>query len=66
MGGAAIAGNISWWLINIAQIVYIVSGYFPESWTGFSSLAFKSLAGFVKLSLVSAIMLWSVLQQHIK
>lgn len=66
MGGAAIAGNISWWLINISQIVYIVSGYFPESWTGFSSLAFKSLAGFVKLSLASAIMLWSVLQQHIK
>ncbi|KAF9620240.1 hypothetical protein IFM89_010975 [Coptis chinensis] len=55
--GAAIAGNISWWLINLSQIVYIVSGYFPDAWTGFSMLAFKSLSGFLKLSLASAIML---------
>ncbi|XP_060192442.1 protein DETOXIFICATION 29-like isoform X1 [Lycium barbarum] len=53
---AAIAGNISWWLLNIAQFVYIISGYFPEAWTGFSCLAFKSLTNFVKLSLASAIM----------
>ncbi|CAA3006161.1 DETOXIFICATION 33-like [Olea europaea subsp. europaea] len=55
--GAAIAENISWWLVVLAQIVYVVSGFFPESWTGFSLSAFKSLAGFVKLSLASAIML---------
>ncbi|KAK4342732.1 hypothetical protein RND71_038548 [Anisodus tanguticus] len=55
--GAAIAGNISWWLVVIAQLLYVVSGYFPEAWTGFSTLAFKSLWGFVKLSLASAIML---------
>lgn len=55
--GAAIAGNISWWLLNLAQFAYVVSGYFPEAWTGFSLLAFKSLTGFVKLSLASAIML---------
>ncbi|KAH7833305.1 hypothetical protein Vadar_005010 [Vaccinium darrowii] len=55
--GAAIAGNISWWLLNLAQIVYVISGYFPEAWTGFSMLAFKSLTGFVKLSLASAVML---------
>ncbi|KAL5715131.1 hypothetical protein ACHQM5_016999 [Ranunculus cassubicifolius] len=57
MAGAAIAGNISWWLINLSQMIYIVSGSFPDSWTGFSILAFKSLSGFVKLSLASAIML---------
>ncbi|XP_009793955.1 protein DETOXIFICATION 33-like isoform X1 [Nicotiana sylvestris] len=55
--GAAIAGNISWWLVVIAQFVYVISGYFPEAWTGFSTLAFKSLWGFLKLSLASAIML---------
>ncbi|CAN4110201.1 unnamed protein product [Withania somnifera] len=54
--GAAIAGNISWWLLDIAQFIYIISGYFPEAWTGFSYLAFKSLTNFVKLSLASAIM----------
>ncbi|KAF9620238.1 hypothetical protein IFM89_010973 [Coptis chinensis] len=55
--GAAIAGNVSWWLIILAQLIYIISGYFPDAWTGFSMLAFNSLAGFVKLSLASAIML---------
>ncbi|GAV67111.1 MatE domain-containing protein, partial [Cephalotus follicularis] len=55
--GAAIAGNLSWWIVVLAQTVYVVSGYFPDAWTGFSLLAFKSLAGFVKLSLSSAIML---------
>ncbi|PIN02314.1 hypothetical protein CDL12_25175 [Handroanthus impetiginosus] len=56
--GAAIAENISWWLVVLAQVVYVVSGFFPNSWTGFSWSAFKSLFGFVKLSLASAIMLW--------
>lgn len=55
--GAAIAGNISWWFLVVAQVIYVVGGFFPETWTGFSMLAFKSLAGFVKLSLASAIML---------
>ncbi|KAK2665257.1 hypothetical protein Ddye_003831 [Dipteronia dyeriana] len=55
--GAAIAGNVSWWLMVSAQIIYVTSGWFPVAWTGFSSLAFKSLASFVKLSLASAIML---------
>jgi multidrug resistance protein, MATE family len=56
--GAAISGNISWWLMVLAQTVYVVSGFFPDAWTGFSWLAFKSLASFVKLSLASAVMLW--------
>ncbi|KAF5178594.1 Detoxification-like protein [Thalictrum thalictroides] len=57
MLAAAMVGNISYWLINLAQIVYIISGYFPDAWTGFSTLAFKSLPAFVKLSLASAVML---------
>ncbi|KAJ4966110.1 hypothetical protein NE237_017959 [Protea cynaroides] len=57
MAGAAIAGNISWWLIVLAQILYMVFGYLPDSWTGFSLSAFQHLTAFVKLSLASAIML---------
>ncbi|KAK9113183.1 hypothetical protein Scep_020702 [Stephania cephalantha] len=55
--GAAIAGNISWAILVLAQLVYVVSGYFPDAWTGFSMAAFKALFGFLKLSLASAIML---------
>ncbi|GLT58145.1 hypothetical protein SLA2020_310650 [Shorea laevis] len=55
--GAAMAGNISWWLQVIVMVIYVIGGFFPDSWTGFSLLAFKSLSGFVKLSLASAIML---------
>ncbi|XP_008797000.1 protein DETOXIFICATION 33-like [Phoenix dactylifera] len=55
--GAAIVGNISWWLINLGQMIYLVSGFFPEAWNGFSMLAFQNLAAFVKLSLASAVML---------
>ncbi|KAL6637263.1 hypothetical protein ACP70R_024835 [Stipagrostis hirtigluma subsp. patula] len=55
--GAAVVGNVSWWLIIVAQFGYLVSGCFPEAWRGFSVLAFKNLAAFVKLSLASAVML---------
>ncbi|CAN6282209.1 unnamed protein product [Urochloa humidicola] len=54
---AAIVGNVTWWLIIAAQMGYLVSGRFPEAWKGFSMLAFKNLAAFVKLSLASAVML---------
>lgn len=63
LAGAAIVGDISWWFINIAQMIYILSGFFPEAWTGFSWKAFKSLASFVRLSLASAVMLWLVLNK---
>ncbi|WMV13021.1 hypothetical protein MTR67_006406 [Solanum verrucosum] len=55
--GAAIAGNISFWILVVAKIIYIVCGWFPEAWTGFSFLAFKSLTKFLRLSVSSAIML---------
>nr|CAB3498607.1 unnamed protein product [Digitaria exilis] len=54
---AAVVGNVTWCLIIVAQMVYLVSGCFPEAWRGFSVLAFKNLAAFVKLSLASAVML---------
>ncbi|URE29442.1 MatE [Musa troglodytarum] len=57
LAAAAIVGNVSWWLINLAQLVYLFSGCFRDSWTGFSLLAFQNLSAFFKLSLASAIML---------
>lgn len=55
--GAAMIGNVTWWIIIAAQFAYLVSGCFPEAWKGFSLLAFKNLASFVRLSLASAVML---------
>ncbi|KAG8634885.1 hypothetical protein MANES_17G098800v8 [Manihot esculenta] len=55
--GAAVAGNISWWLVVLGQIVYVFCGCFPEAWTGFSWSALKSISSFLKLSLASAVML---------
>ncbi|VAH38332.1 unnamed protein product [Triticum turgidum subsp. durum] len=55
--GAAMIGNVTWWIIIVAQFAYLVSGSFPEAWKGFSVLAFNNLTAFVKLSLASAVML---------
>lgn len=58
--GAAITLNTSWWLIVIAQLLYIFITKSDGAWAGFSWLAFADLWGFVKLSLASAVMLWCV------
>lgn len=55
--GAALVLNTSWWLIVIAQLMYIVITKSDGAWSGFSLLAFSDLWGFVKLSLASALML---------
>ena len=56
--GAAITLNASWWLIIIAQLLYIFITKSDGAWSGFSWLAFADLWGFVRLSLASAVMLW--------
>ena len=56
--GAAMVANFSWFLLILGQLIYIMCGFFPDAWTGFSMLAFKSLKGFTKLTLASALMLW--------
>ncbi|KAG6601533.1 Protein DETOXIFICATION 31, partial [Cucurbita argyrosperma subsp. sororia] len=57
LAGGAVVLNASWWLIVVAQIVYILSGSCGRAWSGFSWRAFQSLSGFVRLSLASAVML---------
>ena len=56
--GAAITLNTSWWVIVIAQLLYIFITKSDGAWNGFTWLAFSDLFGFVKLSLASAVMLW--------
>ncbi|GMI69612.1 hypothetical protein like AT4G00350 [Hibiscus trionum] len=54
--GAAVAYDISAWLVALGQLVYVVC-WCKDGWTGLSWLAFKDLWGFTKLSIASAVML---------
>ncbi|KAK7335571.1 hypothetical protein VNO80_27486 [Phaseolus coccineus] len=56
--GASLVLSLSWWIIVIAQYVYIV--YSPRcrrTWQGFTWQAFSGLSAFFKLSAASAVML---------
>nr|XP_029122180.1 protein DETOXIFICATION 33-like isoform X1 [Elaeis guineensis] len=55
--GAAITLNFAWFLLDVGQLVYVLSGSCKDSWTGFSWLAFTELVDFLGLSLASAVML---------
>ena len=56
--GASLALSLSWWIIVVAQFVYILmSSKCKHTWTGFSLQAFSGLWEFVKLSTASAVML---------
>ncbi|KAI3457157.1 hypothetical protein Pfo_013820 [Paulownia fortunei] len=56
--GAALVLSLSWWIIVVAQFVYVVtSERCKETWTGFSLMAFSGLWEFFKLSAASAVML---------
>lgn len=56
--GAGLVTSFSWWVIVVAQFVYIlVSKKFKHTWKGFSILAFSGLWDFFKLSLASGVML---------
>ncbi|KAJ6999515.1 hypothetical protein D5086_007830 [Populus alba] len=56
--GAALVASLSWWIIVVAQFVYILaSKKFKHTWRGFSTQAFSGLWDFFKLSLASAVML---------
>lgn len=53
--GAAMASNVSSWVLAGAEVIYAI-GWCKEAWTGLSWLAFRDLWGFTKLSLASSIM----------
>ncbi|KAK2978782.1 hypothetical protein RJ640_011310 [Escallonia rubra] len=56
--GASLVLSLSWWIVVLAQFIYIVkSERCKETWTGFSVEAFSGLFGFFKLSAGSAVML---------
>ncbi|KAK9714973.1 hypothetical protein RND81_06G134500 [Saponaria officinalis] len=56
--GASLVLSLSWWIIVVAQFVYILySSKFKYTWTGFSLAAFSGLWDFLKLSTASAVML---------
>ncbi|XP_054814969.1 protein DETOXIFICATION 40-like [Prosopis cineraria] len=56
--GASMVLSLSWWIIVIAQFLYIVkSNRFRRTWGGFSLQAFSGLPEFFKLSAASAVML---------
>ncbi|KAA8515500.1 hypothetical protein F0562_018889 [Nyssa sinensis] len=56
--GGSLVLSLSWWIVVVAQFVYIlVSPRCKKTWTGLSSLAFSGLWDFLKLSTASAVML---------
>ncbi|KAF5729045.1 protein TRANSPARENT TESTA 12-like [Tripterygium wilfordii] len=56
--GASLMLSISWWVMVVAQFLYILkSDTCKKTWTGLSSQAFSGLWEFVKLSAASAVML---------
>ncbi|KAL5074906.1 hypothetical protein RYX36_013890 [Vicia faba] len=55
--GAAIALDVSWWVLVFGMFGYTVCGGCPLTWNGFSMEAFCGLWEFFKLSLASGVML---------
>ncbi|XP_062003823.1 protein DETOXIFICATION 21-like isoform X2 [Rosa rugosa] len=55
--GAMVSTILAFWIPNIGQLLFIICGGCPQTWKGFSMLAFKDLWDVVKLSLSSGVML---------
>lgn len=56
--GASLMLSLSWWIMVLAQFVYVVrSEQCRDTWRGFRIQAFSGLGGFFKLSAASAVML---------
>ncbi|KAI3992907.1 hypothetical protein MKX01_034257 [Papaver californicum] len=55
--GSAITINISWWILDLGLLCYVVCGGCPETWGGFSTEAFSGLWDYFKLSAASGVML---------
>ncbi|KAK7286610.1 hypothetical protein RJT34_21729 [Clitoria ternatea] len=57
IAGAMASTCLAYWIPNIGQLIFVTCGWCPETWKGFSFLAFKDLWPVVKLSLSSGVML---------
>ncbi|XP_031097201.1 protein DETOXIFICATION 25-like isoform X1 [Ipomoea triloba] len=55
--GAMVGILISSWFIVIGEFVYILGGWCPNTWKGFTMAAFKDIFPVVKLSISSGLML---------
>eukprot|EP01018_Ginkgo_biloba_P000339 Gb_27609 [translate_table: standard] len=57
LAGAVFSLNFSWWIPVIGQLLYVVCGGCPLTWTGFQREAFFELWSFFKLSVATGIMI---------
>ncbi|XP_011070199.1 protein DETOXIFICATION 21-like [Sesamum indicum] len=57
LAGTMISTILAYWLPNVGQLIFIVSGGCRETWKGFTTLAFKDLWPVIKLSISSGAML---------
>jgi len=57
VNGAMTSILLAYWIPNLGQLVFIMTKC-PDTWKGFSFLAFKDLWPIIKLSLSSGVMLW--------
>ncbi|XP_021895434.1 protein DETOXIFICATION 21-like [Carica papaya] len=57
LDGALTSTVLAYWIPNIGQLLFVTCGGCKETWTGFSTLAFKELGPVFKLSLSSGVML---------
>lgn len=55
--GAMVSTLIANWIPNVGQLLFIFCGGCPDTWSGFSWLAFKDLWPVIKLSLSSGVMI---------
>ncbi|CAH9079261.1 unnamed protein product [Cuscuta epithymum] len=55
--GAMFALCVSSWFVVIGELVYLLGGWCPATWRGFTIAAFKDILPVVKLSIASGIML---------
>ncbi|KAF5938029.1 hypothetical protein HYC85_025535 [Camellia sinensis] len=51
--GAMISTILAFWIPNIGQLAFVICGGCPETWKGFSFLAFKDLWPIIKLSFLN-------------
>ncbi|CAA3020186.1 DETOXIFICATION 24-like [Olea europaea subsp. europaea] len=57
IAGAMGALCISSWLLVVGEFVYIFGGWCPDTWTGFTTGAFKDMLPMVKFSVSSGVMI---------